>query len=91
VISAFLVIYPDRSAAAGSGANSPEVTFEFARDGKAIGRATSALPAPDERHRIEYVATFPLDGFAPGVYELRAVALQSASTDTATTRFTLVP
>ena len=50
----------------------------------------AALDKPDEHGRITCVATFPADGFAPGTYELRAIARQGASQDESRTTFTIV-
>ena len=85
-ISAFVIIYPDASAA-----TKPELTFEFMREGAVIGRGTPVLPDPDERGRVSYVATFPTEGFEPGTYEVRAVARQGATHDESRTRFTVIP
>ena len=57
----------------------PSVTFEFMRDGAVIGRSAAELPEPDDTGRIKYVASFPTETFAPGNYELRAVATQGAT------------
>ena len=84
-ISAYVTIYPDGSA------RTPSVTFEFKRDGALIGRSTAELPPPDDTGRIKYVASFPTETFAPGIYELRAVATQGTTSADARTLFTLIP
>ena len=84
-ISAYVTIYPDESARV------PSVTFEFTRDGEVIGRSTAELPSPDDTGRIKYVASFPTDTFAPGNYELRAVATQGTTSADSRTHFTLIP
>jgi VWFA-related protein len=85
-ISAFVVLYPDRSLAGPA-----ELTIEFAQGSTVLGRSMPALDAPDAQGRITCVATFPSDGFAPGQYELRAIARQGASQDESRTTFTIVP
>ena len=85
-LSAYVVVYPDATRRA-----PPELVFEFARDGKAIGRAAAALPPADAQGRVGYVATFPIEGFAPGSYQLRAVAGQDGAQDVAVATFTVVP
>ncbi len=85
-ISAYVIVYPD---AAMQGP--PELVFEFVQGTTVIGRSTPELPAPDDRGRIVYVATFPTDAFAPGSYELRAIARQGGSQDETRTTFTVVP
>ena len=81
----YVTIYPD------GGARVPSVTFEFKRDGALIGRSTAELPPPDDTGRIKYVASFPTETFAPGNYELRAVATQGTTSADARTLFTLIP
>jgi hypothetical protein len=84
-ISAFVVLYPDKAIA-----DAPSLTIEFAQGSNVIGRSSPALDAPDEQGRVSCVATFPIDGFAPGTYELRAIARQGASQDETRTTFTIV-
>jgi VWFA-related protein len=84
-ISAFVVLYPDKAIADAS-----NLTIEFAQGSTIVGRSSPALDKPDEHGRITCVATFPADGFAPGTYELRAIARQGASQDESRTTFTIV-
>jgi VWFA-related protein len=84
-ISAFVVLYPDKSIA-----DPPNLTIEFAQGSSVIGRSSPALDQPDEHGRITCVATFPAEGFAPGTYELRAIARQGASQDETRTTFIVV-
>jgi VWFA-related protein len=84
-ISAFVVLYPDKSMA-----DPPSLTIEFAQGPTIIGRSTPTLDQPDADGRISCVATFPVDGFAPGTYELRAIARQGGSQDETRTTFTIV-
>ena len=84
-ISAFVVLYPDKAIA-----DAPNLTIEFAQGSTIIGRSSPALDKPDEHGRITCVATFPADGFAPGTYELRAIARQGASQDETRTTFIIV-
>ena len=71
-------------------ADPPNLTIEFAQGSTIVGRSAPALDAPDADGRITCVATFPADGFAPGTYELRAIARQGASQDETRTTFTIV-
>ena len=84
-ISAFVVLYPDKALT-----DAPNLTIEFAQGSTITGRSSPPLDKPDERGRITCVATFPADGFAPGTYELRAIARQGASQDETRTTFTIV-
>jgi VWFA-related protein len=85
-ISAFVVLYPDATMS-----EAPSLTIEFAQGSNVIGRSNPTLDKPDAQGRITCVATFPADTFAPGTYELRAVARQGASQDESRTTFTVVP
>jgi VWFA-related protein len=84
-ISAFVVLYPDKAIA-----DAPSLTIEFAQGSTIVGRSSPALDRPDADGRISCVATFPTDGFAPGTYELRAIARQGSSQDETRTTFTIV-
>jgi VWFA-related protein len=84
-ISAYVVLYPDKTLA-----DPASLTIEFAQGSTVIGRSTPALDKPDEHGRITCVATFPAEGFAPGRYELRAIARQGGSQDETRTTFTIV-
>jgi hypothetical protein len=84
-ISAFVVLYPDKTMA-----DVPNLTIEFAQGSNVIGRSSPTLDKPDDQGRITCVATFPAEGFAPGTYELRAIARQGASQDETRTTFTVV-
>jgi VWFA-related protein len=84
-ISAYVTLYPDVSA------DVPSLTFEFSRDGAVIGRSAAALPKPDDEGRIKYVASFPTDVFAPGRYDLRAIATQGSRSVSSTAHFVLIP
>lgn len=84
-ISSYVTVYPDRAQGV------PGLSFEFIRDGVVIGRSAAEPPAADESGRIKYVASFPTQSFAPGAYELRAVATQGTSTCSAQTAFVIIP
>ena len=84
-ISAFVVLYPDKALA-----DPANLTIEFAQGSTIVGRSSPTLDAPDADGRITCVATFPAEGFAPGTYQLRAIARQGASQDESRTTFTIV-
>ena len=85
-ISAFVVLYPDKAMT-----DPASLTIEFAQGSTIIGRSSPALDPPGQDGRVTCVATFPIDGFAPGTYELRAIARQGASQDESRATFTIVP
>jgi hypothetical protein len=73
-LACFFVVYPQPGVA-----DKPELFMDFLQDGKMVGRGTPELPAPNERGRIPYVATSPIDSFKPGMYELRVTVKQGAA------------
>jgi hypothetical protein len=73
------------------GGAAPALTLDFVRDGRIVGRAQPAVPAPDASGRIAYVGGVPSGGFPPGAYEVRLTLAQGAEKATASTRFDLVP
>jgi VWFA-related protein len=84
-LSFFARLYPREGTGAGT------LTLDFVRDGKIVGRAQPAMPAPDASGRIAYVGGVPSGGFPPGAYEVRLTLAQGAEKATASTRFELVP
>ena len=83
-LSFFARLYPAGSAPA-------QLTLDFVRDGKIVGRAQPPVPSPDASGRIAYVGGVPSSGFAPGAYEVRLTLAQAGRTATASMRFDLVP
>lgn len=65
----------------------PELLLEYLEDGAVIGRSSAALPAPDEKGRIPYIATIPSAGFEPGRVELRATLRRGGHSSDASTFF----
>jgi VWFA-related protein len=81
----FFLAYP------AGGAEPPKMTLEFVRDGRPLGRAEAALPAPDPDGVIRYIGNFPTDRFRAGQYEVRVAVNQGGGTCTETSSFTIVP
>ena len=65
----------------------PDVTIQLVQNGKLISEMPMAVAAADSE-RIQQLGRLPLDGVAPGTYELRAVVKQGA--DQLVTRLTLL-
>src|SRR5262249_56610964 len=84
-LSLFSIAYP------ASAAEKPRMTLEFARDGKAVGRAQPELPAPEADGRIRYVGTFPIASFPPGHYEVKVSLAQQDGSCEERAPFTIVP
>ena len=49
-----------------------DLLLEFVREGTVVGRTAPALPRPDEKGRIAYIARIAAVRFTPGRYEIRA-------------------
>jgi VWFA-related protein len=84
-LSFFARLYPRAGGAA------PALTLDFVRDGKIVGRAQPAVPAPDASGHLAYVGGVPSGSFPPGAYEVRLTLAQGAEKATVSTRFDLVP
>lgn len=84
-LSFFARVYPTQ------GGGPAQLTLDFVRDGKIVGRAQPPLPQADARGRIAYVGGVPSSGFAPGNYEVRLTVSQDGTGTTEMTRFELVP
>jgi VWFA-related protein len=66
-IGLFFVAYVPKG-----GTEAPQVTLEFLRDARVVGRAEPTLPPPDAEGRIPYVVSLPAGRFGPGRYEVVA-------------------
>jgi VWFA-related protein len=84
-LSLFMPVYP----AAGGGAVS--MSLALARAGTTVAQAPVELPAPEPDGRIPAVATFPLDSFEPGAYDVTITVRQGGSTAVENGSFTIVP
>jgi len=81
----YVIVYP----VAGGGA--PQMTLEFSADGKAEGRNSVVLPAPDPDGRIRFLAPIPIERYAPGRHELRVAVRQGSAVAEEKIAFTLQP
>jgi VWFA-related protein len=82
----FFLAYPEDGAA-----TPPEMTMEFVKDGKAVGRSQAALPAPDPDGIIRFISPIPTDSFPEGRYDVKVALKQGSGECTEATAFTLVP
>jgi hypothetical protein len=69
----YLVIYTDKNVAA-----VPQLTMEFSRNGKVLGKGLPPLGAPDKDGKIQYVAMTPLERFEPGNFTVRFIVKQAS-------------
>jgi len=81
----YVVVYPL------AGAGTPQMTLEFSADGKAEGRNSVMLPAPDSDGRIRFLAPIPIDRYGPGRHELKVTVRQGGSQAEEKVAFTLQP
>ncbi|HXY39600.1 MAG TPA: hypothetical protein VEQ10_08020, partial [Vicinamibacteria bacterium] len=84
-LSFFARVYP------APGAEPVQLTLDFVRDGKSVGRALPKVPPPDAQGRLVYVGGVPSAGFEPGRYEVRLTVSQGGEKATEAARFELVP
>ncbi len=83
-MSFFVVIYPDAGVS-----SRPILDMEFSRDGEPVGKGSPTLGEPDKQGRIQYVATVPTPGLAPGNYSIRFHVKQGIETAEESVTFTL--
>lgn len=81
----YVVVYPV------AGAGTPQMTLEFSAEGKAEGRNSVMLPAPDPDGRIRFLAPIPIERYGPGRHELKVTVRQGAATAEQKVAFTLQP
>ena len=63
----YVVVYPAPGAS-----TPPQMTLEFSSDGKAEGRNSVVLPAPDADGRIRFLAPIPIRSTGPGATSSRS-------------------
>ena len=69
----------------------PKSALEFLQGDTVVARARPELPAADKDGRIPYVVTFPIAGFGPGRYSVRALVMDGGKVAESETPFTIVP
>jgi VWFA-related protein len=69
----------------------PKSALEFLQGDTLVARARPELPAADKDGRIPYVVTFPIAGFGPGRYSVRALVMDGGNVAESETGFTIVP
>ena len=69
----------------------PKIALEFLKGDTIVARGRPELPAADKNGRIPYVVTFPIAGFEPGRYSVRALVMQGSSVAESETALTIVP
>jgi hypothetical protein len=81
----YIVVYPV------PGAGAPQMALEFSADGKAEGRSSVMLPAPDPDGLIRFLAPIPIAKFEPGRHELKVTVRQGSAQAEEKVAFTLQP
>jgi VWFA-related protein len=70
----YTVVYPAPGAS-----EPPEIVLELIHNGEVLARTSQVLGSPDQRGRIPYAVTIPLEGLSAGRYQIRLVAVQGES------------
>jgi hypothetical protein len=83
-LSFYFVVYP---AAADPG--KPQLTMELSKEGEVVGAVSPELPAANERGEIPFIASFPVEKFPSGQYELRAIVRQGTGASEERTVFSV--
>jgi hypothetical protein len=68
---------------------SRKVNVQVWKAGQPMGEATMDLAAPDEGGRIQHAGALPLQGMAPGAYELKVIVADGPNSASASTPFTV--
>jgi len=68
----FFTVYPSKTTSA------PQAVLDVIQNGTRLAQLPLTLNAADRLGRIQQVGRLPLDAFAPGTYELRAIVKQGA-------------
>ncbi len=82
----YVVVYPVPGAS-----TPPQMTLEFSSDGKAEGRNSVVLPAPDADGRIRFLAPIPIEKYGPGRHELKITVRQAGAQAEERVALTLEP
>lgn len=69
---------------------SVNVKIEFIHKYQVVAQSSGALPAPDARGQIQYVAEFPTGAFPTGAYDLRVTVTDGTHRVVERTSFTVV-
>ncbi len=67
-----------------------QAKVEFLQQGQVLAQAPGTLPAPDERGRIPFLATFPVTPFPAGHYDVRVTVTDGTHRASEHTSFTIV-
>lgn len=67
-----------------------QAKVEFLQQGQVLAQAPGTLPAPDERGRIQFLATFPVAPFPAGRYEVRVMVTDGTHRASEHASFTIV-
>ncbi len=72
-------------------ADSLKIEVEIIQNNRKVGQTSAQLPEADEHRRIKYASALPLEGFQPGVYELKITVRDSKTSVSRSTQFTIAP
>jgi VWFA-related protein len=66
-----------------------KLTVEIRQNNQNLGQMPAQLPAADEQGRVKYASSLPLDGFQPGVYELKITVRDGKTSVSRSSQFTV--
>jgi VWFA-related protein len=64
-----------------------KLTAEIFQNNRSVAQTSAQLPAADEQGHIKYASALPLDGFQPGVYELKVTVTDNRTSVSRSTQF----
>ena len=68
-----------------------EARVEVIRDGQRVGATRATQLRPDTDGRIQLASSLPLEGFAPGAYELRVTLSDGRDAETRSAAVPIAP
>jgi VWFA-related protein len=68
-----------------------QLSIEILQKNRSLGKTSGQLPNADERGRIKYASSFPLDKFQPGTYQLKVTVADDNGIANRVTNFTVGP
>jgi len=66
-----------------------QMKLEILQNNRSLGTTSGDLPAADERGQIKYAASFAIDKFPPGVFELKIIVSDGQNSVTRSTNFVI--
>jgi hypothetical protein len=68
-----------------------KLVAEIVQNKRSVAQTSAQLPSADEQGRIKYASALPLEGFAPGAYELKVTVTDNRASLSRSTQFRIEP